>query len=384
MSYAMNKASFSGLGQAEDSVDISRIPSAGTIKTKGGYSYQITPEDLLWLARSVQHEAGNNAATAWTYAQLLAMRRGSSLKSLVQAHSQPINPIWRRDGSKCRPGGAYHDRDECAERRLVVRDRAAAMPWSEIRPAIRETIVKFATARLPNPVPRAANFANAPVTTRYLLRHPSSAIVLREGNWYITESQTNSWPADFVTIEDEGRVAGPSLVGRARAATTVPVYVPGLAVLATGAAFAWWAYSKRGVRRNRRSKRRSSRRGTRSSMAAAPPARKLAANILPKWGSDTSSWGHGRHEGKPDRVASPTRGRGRSTAALEGFIARARLALGNRWWSVAEATETLGPETGTFVKRWIDHKKLGGLERRWDDAGKTAARSGRWLYRISP
>lgn len=249
MSYSM-----AGLGQSED---IGSIPSApGQIKTQRGWSYRMTPEDLLWLARSVQHEAGNHEATAWTYAQLLAMRRGSSLKSLVQAHSQPINPIWRRDGSKCRPGGSYHGRDECSERRLAVRDQAASMPWSEIRPAVRDVIVKFATARLQNPVPRAANFANAPVTTRYLLRHPSSAIVLRDGNWYITESQTNSWPVDFVTIEDDGRVAGPSLAGRARAATTVPVYVPGLALLGGGAAFAWWAYSKSKapksrIRRNR-------------------------------------------------------------------------------------------------------------------------------------
>lgn len=252
MSYAI-----AGLGQTEEPVDISSVPgSPGRIRSQSGWSYQMTPEDLLWLARSVQHEAGNNEATAWTYAQLLAMRRGSNLKTLVQGHSQPVNPIWRRDGSKCRPGGAFHGRDECAERRLVVRDRAASMPWSEIRPSVREVIVKFATARLPNPVPRAANFANAPVTTNYLLRHPSSAIVLREGNWYITEAQTNSWPPDFVTIESNGRIAGPSLAGRARAATTVPVYVPGLAVLAAGGAFAWWAYGKSKMKRNRTRKHR--------------------------------------------------------------------------------------------------------------------------------
>ena len=257
MSYAMM-----GLGQAEETVDINSVPSApGRIKTQDGWSYQITPDDLLWLARSVQHEVGDYAATAWTYAQLLAMRHGGSLKTLVQGHSQPVNPKWRRDGEFCRPGGTFHDHvgprpapDECAERRLLVRDQAAAMPWSEIRPAVRELIVKFATARLPNPVPRAANFANVPVTTRYLLGHPTSAIVLRAGtpaNWYITERQTNSWPADFVTIENDGRIAGPSLAGRARAATTVPVYVPALVFLGGGAAFAWWAYSKsKRVKRN--------------------------------------------------------------------------------------------------------------------------------------
>jgi len=114
------------------------------------------------------------------------------------------------------------------------------MSWSEIHPAVREIVVKFATARLPNPVPRAANFANAPVTTNYLLRHPTSAVVLRDGNWYITEARTNDWPADFVTIEDNGRVAGPS----GMTLPAVPVYVYGLVVLGAGGAFAWWAYDR--------------------------------------------------------------------------------------------------------------------------------------------
>jgi len=249
MSYAM-----AGLGQADD-VSIETIPSRlGQIRRKDGWSYQLTPEDVLWLARSVQHESGNHAATAWTYAQLLAWRRGRSLMRTVMAHSQPVNPIWRRDGEKCQPGGPYHGRDECAERRLATRDRAATMPWSEIRPQIRQIVVDLATAKLPNPVPRAVNFANAPVTSRYLLRHPSSAVVLREGNWYITEGPTNSWPADFVTISLGEREAGPSAAGLVRAASTISfgTQVVGASLLVGAGAFAWWAYSKRKVRRNRR------------------------------------------------------------------------------------------------------------------------------------
>lgn len=181
--------------------------SLGRIRTKNGWTYQITPEDVLWLARSVQYEAGNEAATAWTYLQRLAMARGASLKNLVQAHSQPVNPIWRRDGEKCRPGGPYNGRDECAPSRLATRDEAATLPWERIRPSVRDTVLKVVTARLPNPVPRAANFANAPVTQNYLERNPASRIVLRDGNWYITEASTNSWPADFVRVEHDGRAA---------------------------------------------------------------------------------------------------------------------------------------------------------------------------------
>lgn len=201
--------------------DISRIPSSlSKITSKNGYSYQITPDDVLWLARSVQFEAGNHAATAWTYAQRMAMARSRSLKAMVMAHSQPINPIWRRDGSKCAPGGTYHGRDECSESRLAARDRAASLPWSQVRPEVREVVVKFVTGQLPNPVPRAANFANAPVTQGYLSRNPESRVILRDGNWYITEGATNGWPDDFVTITgSSGRsalfftlLAGPAVV----------------------------------------------------------------------------------------------------------------------------------------------------------------------------
>lgn len=189
-------------------MDISRIPSKlSVIQSKGGYAYQITPEDVIWLARSVQHESGNHAATAWTYAQRMVMARARSLTRMLQAHSQPINPIWRRDGSKCRPGGSFHGRDECSERRLAARDRAATMPWEDIRPDVRTLVVKFVTGQVPNNVPRAANFANAPVTQGYLSRNPASRVVLREGNWYITEAATNDWPDDFVTLT---RTAGGS------------------------------------------------------------------------------------------------------------------------------------------------------------------------------
>lgn len=186
-------------------VDISQIPSGlSKITAKNGYSYQITPDDVIWLARSVQHESGNYAATAWTYAQRMVMARSQNLVRMLQGHSQPINPKWRRDGEFCRPGGRYHGRDECSERRLEARDQAATMPWSRIRPEVREVVVKFVTGQLPNPVPRAANFANAPVTQGYLERNPQSRVVLRDGNWYITEAATNSWPDDFVTITGGG------------------------------------------------------------------------------------------------------------------------------------------------------------------------------------
>lgn len=234
------------LGQAPGSEGLPT--ELGQIVSKGGFRYQLTPEDILWLGRSVQFEGGGNpGATAWTYAQrLVALFPTWSLMRLVQAHSQPVNPIWRRDGEKCRPGGPYYgNQTYCSEAQLARRDRAATIPWRELRPDIRSLIARWAKAEVPNPVPRAADFANAEVAGRALIRRAgASRLVLTSGNWYITERQTNDWPADFVTIRHNGREAGPTLVSR-----MLPFAIGGvgfgLVAMAGGAGFLWWAWRRR-------------------------------------------------------------------------------------------------------------------------------------------
>lgn len=208
---------------------MSDFPSSselGQIVSASGYRYQITPEDVLWLARSVAHEGGDHAATVWTYFQRIAAFRGSSLCSLVMAHSQSINPIWRRDGEKCRPGGPYYGRDECSERRLAARDRAASMPWDAIPAGIRQTVLDAAQAKLPNPVPRAIDFADPTVSSGFLRRNPGSGIVLQAGNWYLYTARSAEWPADFVRVIYAGRT---SMVSASSAA------MPGWALWAIGA-----------------------------------------------------------------------------------------------------------------------------------------------------
>lgn len=227
----------------------------GEIVSADGYRYQITPEDILWLARSIQHEGGNKLATAWTYAQRMALfRRWGTLKELVQAHSQPVNPIWRRDGEKCRPGGPYHGRDECAERRLAVRDRAATMPWDEISPLTRMQVLAFAQARRNNVVPSATDFANGPVSTGFIRRHPGTQVVMRDGNWYLAEGPSSSpgggsvsWPENFVTVRHRGNVTRRSVL--AGIPSWVPILVGGsAAALAVGGLSVW------ALRRRRRSR----------------------------------------------------------------------------------------------------------------------------------
>lgn len=214
----------------------------GQIRTKDGYVYQVTPDDLLWLARSVQFEGGTKPeATIWTYAQLQAnRRRTTSLTSLVRAHSQPINPLWATPGEgKC---AQYPSR--CTPAQIERRRRARTTPWESLRSDVRDLVTRWARAELSNPVPKAVDFADATVSQGFIRRNPGTEVIMRAGNWYLATVDTLRWPADYVTMHFRGRVAGPSLVGALwRAAPFV-----GVAAIVGAAGFAGWAYWRYGRR----------------------------------------------------------------------------------------------------------------------------------------
>jgi len=199
-------------------MDVSVIPSRlGRIVTANGYSYQITPEDVLWLARSV-HKEGREptyASTIWAYFQRqAAYRRSASLASLVLAHSQPVNPEWRRDGRFCRSGGSSSTQPNCAPNILDQRADNAVRPWGAIPAAARTAVLQAATAALPNPVPRATNFADQAVTQNFLRRNPDSRLISKvvssqcpACNWYIAEGISRAWPDNFVRVDFDGTVS---------------------------------------------------------------------------------------------------------------------------------------------------------------------------------
>lgn len=204
----------------------------GEIRSKAGYVYRVTPEDVIWLARSVQFEGGDPASTIWTYAQRQAkLRRTGSLAALVQAHSQPINPLWATPGAgKC---AQYPDR--CTAAQIERRRVARTTPWESLRSDIRNLVTRWATAQLGNPVPKAIDFADATVSRSFIERNPGTQVVKAAGNWYLATPDTLSWPADFVTMYYAGRSAGPSLIGT----NVVPIVGAGAVVVAAG--FAGWA-----------------------------------------------------------------------------------------------------------------------------------------------
>lgn len=241
MSYAQ-PLGYLGLG---DAVPVA-ASELGKIRSKDGWEYQITPTDVLWAARAADGEGGDAADTLWTWTQRYALpnfrRRYPTLTALIQAHSQPVNPIWRRDGSRCRPGGRDHGTDRCSEARLRRRDEHATKPFSAIDPRVQEKVLKWAKGQLPNPVPKSIDFANPPVTQSYLNRNPTARLIKQAGNWFVSDFGSENWPADQVTIHAGGRVAGPSAGGVLRAAAPFI----GAGAIGLAAIFAGWAYWKYG------------------------------------------------------------------------------------------------------------------------------------------
>jgi hypothetical protein len=255
-----------GLGSLPEASEL------GTIRSQDGWSYQITPEDMLWLARSLAYEGGDMDMTAWTYAQRMAARgRGMTLAAMVRGHSQPVNPIWESLTSGSPARGCVRNPERCTPDQIARRLEARTAPWDSLSSRVK--VLAWAQARTPNTAPRSTDFADAHVSGNFLRQYPQSSIVARvpsgrSEQWYLTEGRDSSpraskdWPADFVTVEHEGRVAGPESLTRRTiqsiGATRPASIVTGAAILGGGAAFAWWAYTKRkSVKRNRRSSRRT-------------------------------------------------------------------------------------------------------------------------------
>jgi len=211
--------------------------SWGTIVTKDGLRYTITDHDVLTAARAAYGEGVHEAPkTLWTWTQRFVMpgysRRFRTLASLIEAHSQPINPRWRETGEFCRAGGRYEGTEYCSSAKLARRRRLATIGWSELPASLRKDVIHWAQAKLPNPVPRAVDFAAS------TLRQQSSDTLLYRsgGHHYYAEPDSLRWAPDQVTIHHEGRVAGP---GDAAAAVGVVLF------LGAAAALGYWWYTKR-------------------------------------------------------------------------------------------------------------------------------------------
>lgn len=196
------------------------------IRNGAGWNYELTESDLLWLARMAHWEGGEDPRdTIWTMAQAYAQPQKHNayptFGAFLQAYSQPINPAWTRDGVFCRPGGRFYGRDECSETRLARRDRARSATWGELDPDVVNVVHAFAEGRVSNPVPRAVEFANQPVSESFLARNPGAEVVKRAGNWFIATATSKAWPEGWVTVTGGG--GGSWLLGVVGAALAAAV-----------------------------------------------------------------------------------------------------------------------------------------------------------------
>jgi hypothetical protein len=71
--------------------------------------------------------------------------------ALLLEFSQPINPIWDRNGWKCAPDGPYYGTKYCTEEKFRRRERVARMPWDDVPIHIRTAVRQFAAGQLAPP-----------------------------------------------------------------------------------------------------------------------------------------------------------------------------------------------------------------------------------------
>lgn len=219
--------------------------SLGTI-IAGEKRIALTADDLLWAGRAAAGEgvgsAKGAAAVLWTWASRLAVSEYESYGALVRAHSQPVSAIWLADGSKCRDpdgewfGRSYTDRRTgaevwpCSAARLAKRARLREVPWESLAPFIRNAVVSFAWGMLPNPVPRAVDFASGLPTKR------GQVLLAKVGdNEFFTTAASRAWPAKYVSVVGpDGAVASDAENGAVGA-----LVVAGVAAAAYAAWRAW-------------------------------------------------------------------------------------------------------------------------------------------------
>ena len=170
--------------------------------------FPLTQNDVLWTARAAARESANDAPiTVWVFTQRAVLFKLSNSTAtytgILRSFSQPINPIWSRTGSMCRPGGKYATTDYCSEARLKARDWYTNATWDQLaekHPQVTAVVAKWAQGLLPNPVPRVTNFAAPRVASNYLKNNPASKLYYKGENWYIIDPAAASWPDSYVRM----------------------------------------------------------------------------------------------------------------------------------------------------------------------------------------
>jgi hypothetical protein len=143
----------------------------GQVLARLKYSYggqkDITVKDAFAMALLIHAETWGGATQEDAEAMIWSMAQRSywsptwnakSLADMIYAYSQPINPIWRRDGKMCKEGGAKHDADACNDTRLAKRDEFIKLKWKDLNETARKAVISWLEGTLNNPVKGAVGW----------------------------------------------------------------------------------------------------------------------------------------------------------------------------------------------------------------------------------
>jgi hypothetical protein len=132
----------------------------------------------------------------------------------MRAFSQPINPIWRRDGFQCRRGGQGYGTRACSSELLSRRDSISRRSWQGMSETVRMMAMSFFAGKLENPDPRVVDFARY---RRTMCRHPG------------LELRHHIWSHGFCAVTDPNGISVQVVPGRwARVFPNPPVHIPAL------------------------------------------------------------------------------------------------------------------------------------------------------------
>jgi hypothetical protein len=147
----------------------------GVMSFPGTPSYQITQDDMVWMARAIWGEVNRDpaawaradvqkgaAAVLWAFANnymTVGRKRQifSTFGDFVQAYSQPINPRWDESSdTKCQQVPSM-----CTADRLAFRQALRAKGWNTFPVELQNVVTRFVQGTLYNPIGRRTDFRAA-------------------------------------------------------------------------------------------------------------------------------------------------------------------------------------------------------------------------------
>jgi hypothetical protein len=174
------------------------------------WSYRFTPEDLVWTAKLLVHEAGgednvDNAAVLWAMFNRYALFTYDdypTFGSFIRAYSTTLQPVLRNPQAAARhmhrppsefvrTGGSYPGTDipRGQLRRHLDIQKA---PWSAVKRSARQMATRALTGQLPNPgIGLATQFASTRIYFRQ--KHGRNPNVEEWRRYTANFAKTNGW-----------------------------------------------------------------------------------------------------------------------------------------------------------------------------------------------